>query len=235
MKGIAKKIMGQSSIIEDIGSKCDIILASSSPRRYEILHDVMGINNLKLMKPTFEEDLDKSLYENDPIRYVCDTSRCKAEGIVQELRAEEEEGQKNKFKLIICADTVVIDSNNIIYEKPKNKVVQLKNLKKFCYEDNGKPLTVVTAVTLIRWSNKNDFKMTETFHEETKIFCDNKIPLRLLEEYVEGGDGIAVAGGFKIQGMSGMIVEKIDGDYYNVVGLPLNKTFQAIYRESCVQ
>lgn len=227
-------MIGQSSIIESIGSKCDIILASSSPRRYEILHDVMGIKELHLMKPTFEENLDKSLYENDPIKYVCDTSRCKAEGIVQDLRAEAVQDQENKLKLIICADTVVIDSNNVIYEKPKNKMVQLENLKKFCYVDDGKPLTVVTAVTFIRWSNKDDFKVIEPFHEETKIFCDSKIPLGLLEEYVESGDGIAVAGGFKIQGMSGMIIQKIDGDYYNVVGLPLNKTFQAIYRESCV-
>lgn len=218
-------------IFEDIESKLEIILASSSPRRYEILSDVMGITDLKVMKPSFEENLDKSKYENNPIGYVSDTSRCKAEGIAEDLKIQTR-GIQEKVRLVVCADTVVIDENNIIYEKPKNKDIQLRNLKNFCYNDSFSPLRVVTAVTIIRWNNKEDFEIREPFHEITKIFCDGKIPVELLEEYVESEDGLNVAGGFKIQGMSGMLIKKIDGDYYNVVGLPLNRTFQAIYKES---
>lgn len=223
--------MLDQTVFEQITSKVDIVLASSSPRRYEILHDVMGFQDIQLMKPSFEENLDKSLYRDDPIAYVRDTSRFKAEGIVADLSDQTQESTKDK--LVICADTVVIDSDNLIYEKPGKEDVQLRNLQKFCYHSNGKPLRVVTAVTLVRWTDRNHYKVHDPFHEVTEVYCDSKIPLRLLEQYVESGDGLAVAGGFKIQGISGILIERINGDYYNVVGLPLNRVFQAIYQECC--
>lgn len=226
--------MAEQNVFELIDSQVDIILASSSPRRYEILHDVMGIQNFELMKPSFEEDLDKSLYRNDPIGYVCDTSRCKARGIVKDLSLLKTEGSQ-KDKLVICADTIMIDRDNIIYEKPGTEDVQLRNLQKFCYSDSGNPLRVVTAVTLIRWTNKDLYKIRQSFYEITEVYCDSKIPLPLLEQYVASGDGLAVAGGFKIQGISGILIKKINGDYYNVVGLPLNRLFQAIYQECCLR
>lgn len=182
------------------------------------------------MKPSFAEDLDKSVYQDNPIGYVCDTSRCKAEGIVGDLKRMNCE--QGKPKLVICADTVVIDSNNRIYEKPKSKEIQLQNLKNFCYSKGYSPLKVVTAVTIIRWKCEEDYQIRKTFHETTDIVCDDEIPLKLLEDYVDSEDGINVAGGFKIQGMSAMIIKKIDGDYYNVVGLPLNRTFMAIIHET---
>lgn len=223
--------MIDKNVFEQINDKVDLILASSSPRRYEILHDVMGFRDFKVMKPSFEENLDKALYKDDPIKYVRDTSRYKAQGIVQDLKVQLQ--GSNKDKLVLCADTVVIDKDNIIYEKPGREDVQLKNLQKFCYQSDGNPLRVATAVTLVRWTNCNHYKLLETFHEITEVYCDSQIPLSLLKHYVASGDGLAVAGGFKIQGISGIIIKRINGDYYNVVGLPLNHLFQAIYQECC--
>lgn len=101
---------------------------------------------------------------------------------------------------------------------------------KFCYEDD-EPVSVVTAVTLIKWYSKKNFELIP-FRDETKVFFDNKIPLKTLQQYVESGDGLEVGGGFKIQGQGALLIEKIEGDYYNVVGLPLNKTFKALYAEA---
>ncbi|QLQ79687.1 hypothetical protein HG537_0C03350 [Torulaspora globosa] len=221
--------MPSNTIFQQIQDKFDVILASSSLRRYQILHDIMGFHNLKVMKPSFEEDLDKTLYRDDPIRYVRDTSFCKAEGIVQDLVTQDAKGSKEK--LIICADTIVIDSDDIIYEKPGTKDAQLANLKKFCYTDKGHPLRVATAVTVIRWKDTKNYDIRDPFHETTELYCDAQIPIELLEEYVESGEGVAVAGGLMIQGISGIIIKSINGDYNNVVGLPLNRTFQAIYQE----
>lgn len=215
----------RNRVIESITSQFEVILGSSSPRRYEIMHDTMGFPQVTLMKPSFEEDLDKSHY-TDPVDYVRETSYHKALAIVHDLDIAGDDATRPK--LVVCADTVVIDCSGNIYEKPKSKDIQLKNLMKFCYEDE-EPLRVVTAVTLVKWRGKNDYTIQETFHEETKLYCDPKIPQELLEDYVESGEGIQVAGGFKIQGSSGVIIERIDGDYYNVVGLPLNKVFQALH------
>ncbi|CCF60269.1 hypothetical protein KAFR_0J02050 [Kazachstania africana CBS 2517] len=213
-------------VIEKITSKYEVILASSSPSRYEIVSETMGLKDIKVVKPTFEEDLDKAQYENDPIRYVRDTSRGKAQSIVAD--ADKLFNECNP-KLIICADTIMFDNDKVIYEKPIERDVQLRNLSKFCYSAADNVINVVTAVTLIVFDGKNH-KLKE-FYELTKIFMDHDIPRELLEDYVESGDGLQVAGGFKIQGLSAMIIKKIEGDYYNVVGLPLNKTFQAMWEE----
>ncbi|EDO16236.1 hypothetical protein Kpol_505p13 [Vanderwaltozyma polyspora DSM 70294] len=211
--------MSNSNLINRICSEYEVILASSSPRRYEILHDVIGIKDLKVMKPDFEEDLDKSNYVNDPIRYVCDTSYGKAESIVRSLKNKSDE--VNKKKLIVCADTVIIDTKNKIYEKPQEKEVQLKNLKKFCYEEEY--IKVVTSVNIVKWIDADRYDF-EPFYEETKIYFDKNTPLELIEDYVGSEDGLEVAGGFKIQEISGAMIRGIEGDYYNVVGLPLNRT-----------
>lgn len=215
-------------VIESITSQFQIVLGSSSERRYEILQQVMGVPQLIVMKSNFAEDLNKNDFSN-PVDYVNETSHHKALGVIDHLK-ETTTATTDQPKLIICADTVVIDSQGNIYEKPKYKEIQLENLKKFCYEFN-EPLSVVTAVTLARWNHSGDYVVRDTFTDITKLYMDPQTPLELLEDYVASGESTQVAGGFKIQGASAVFIKKIDGDYYNVVGLPLNKTFQAMYRE----
>lgn len=205
--------------VEKICSQYKVILASSSPRRFEIMHDNMGFRDLEIIKPSFEEDLDKNLYKNDPIQYVIDTSKGKAESIVSEFNL----GKDEQPKLIVCADTVVIDWDNIIYEKPGTKERQLANLRRFCFESH-EPMRVVTAVTIIS-SDVSGVEMTQ-FHEISKVYFDSTIPEQTIIDYVNSEDGLQVAGGFKVQGFSGILIDRIDGDYFNIVGLPLNKTFK---------
>lgn len=210
-----------SGLVARICKEYGIILASSSPRRYEIMHDTMGFQNIELMKPTFEENLDKTKYINDPIEYVVDTSYHKAMNIVEQLKSVD------RKKLVICADTIVIGRDNMIYEKPMNKEKQLKDLYEFCFNDET-PIRVVTAVTLIKWEGSDNKYKLEQFHEISNVFFDNEIPKAVIEDYVNSEDGLQVAGGFKIQGFSGILIKKIEGDYFNIVGLPLNHTFRAI-------
>lgn len=179
----------------------------------------MGFVDIRVMKPSFEEDLDKSLYEGNPVQYVQDTCKEKAKSILTELT----EGAKPK--LIICADTIVVDHTEQIYEKPIEREVQLRNLIKFT--QSGKPMRVVTAVTIIVYKTSNDYCF-DSFNEQTEVFFDSNIPRSLIEMYVESGDGLQVAGGFKVQGFSGCLIRGINGDYYNVVGLPLNATWKRI-------
>ncbi|SMN18937.1 similar to Saccharomyces cerevisiae YOR111W Putative protein of unknown function [Maudiozyma saulgeensis] len=219
--------------VDKICSEYKVVLASSSPRRYEIMHDNMGFNDLLIMKPTFEEDLDKSLYINNPIQYVVDTSYGKAQSILVDLQNVKEK------RLVVCADTIVLDWDNIIYEKPGTAERQLENLKRFCYESE-KPLKVVTAVTIIEWdpngvdhgdndtNNKLANQQIRQFHEISNVYFDSKISEQVIQDYVNSEDGLQVAGGFKVQGYSGILINRIEGDYYNIVGLPLNRTFKEL-------
>ncbi|CAL9730169.1 dTTP/UTP pyrophosphatase [Monosporozyma unispora] len=206
----------------------EFILASSSPRRFEIVHDYMNIQDITVVKPSFEENLDKELYKDDPSKYVHDTCLGKAKSIMEEHTL----GRDSKTPLgaiVICADTIVVGPDKKIYEKPGSKETQLKYLNKFCYEygSSGKPVKVITSVVVIK-DSKGGHTDTQQFEEVTDIHFDSGILHAVIENYVESEDGLQVAGGFKIQGPSGVLIRSIEGDYYNVVGLPLNRTYTTI-------
>ncbi|CEP63892.1 nucleotide diphosphatase LALA0_S09e04830g [Lachancea lanzarotensis] len=217
-----------SQVVRDICDRFEIVLASSSPRRYEIVTEVMGFKDVRLMKPTFEENLDKSLYVDNPLGYVHDTSREKALGIVEDLIKEHSKLQNanQKPKIIICADTIVIDSDNVIYEKPQESQKQMDNLLKF--RDNELPLRVATSVSLIKWQGPENHTFLQ-FEEVSELYFDPDFPLAIVNDYVDSKDALEVAGGFKVQSFGGAMIRKINGDFFNVVGLPLNKTFKEIY------
>lgn len=215
-----------SRVIKEISEKFEIVLASSSPRRYEIVTQVMGFADVKLMKPSFAEDHDKSLYAGNPTGYVHDTSKSKALGIIEDLK-HTEETHASKPKLVICADTVVIDSDENIHEKPQRPELQLGNLLRFRESDG--PVKVITSVTLIKWESPQDFTFTQ-FEEVSEVHFDSDFPLPILYDYVDSGDALDVAGGFKVQSFGGAMIKKINGDFFNVVGLPLNKTFKELYK-----
>ena len=214
--------------VDKICSEYKVVLASTSPRRYEIMHDNMGFKDLLVIPPTFEENLDKSQYADNPIQYVVDTSYGKAQCMLSELQDVKEK------RLVVCADTVVLDWDNIIYEKPGNKERQLANLKRCCY-GSQKPLRVVTAVTIIKWDpnaiddgNKSMKHQIHQFHETSEVYFDSTVPEQVIQDYVYSEDGLQVAGGFKVQGYSGILIDRIEGDYFNIVGLPLNRTFKEL-------
>lgn len=128
---------------------------------------------------------------------------------------------------MICADTIVIGTENSIHEKPQQSERQLDNLLQF--RDSDDPVRVATSVTLIKWQSAQDFSFTQ-FEEVSEVYFDQDFPLPILYDYVDSQDALDVAGGFKVQSFGGAMISKINGDFFNVVGLPLNKTFKQLYK-----
>ncbi|CCE63662.1 hypothetical protein TPHA_0F01780 [Tetrapisispora phaffii CBS 4417] len=217
-------------MLETYLSGYDVILGSSSPRRYEIVHDNLGLQTFKVIVPEFEENLDKQNYLNRPIDYVRDTSRYKAEGILDGLKEECKLKEHNSSKpiIVVCADTVIIDKDNKIYEKPKSSEDQFNNLKKYCY--SNEIFSVITGVTLILFDPYISQHKMLAFDDKTDLYFDSSVPTELIDYYVKSGEGMNAAGGFKIQDTSGSFIKKIEGDFYNVIGLPLNKTVMNIFK-----
>lgn len=213
-----------SKIIPEITEKFEVVLASSSARRYEIVHDIMGFSETTIMKPSFEEDLDKTLYEGRPVDYVIDTSRGKADSILDDLKDDKKVNLRPK--IVICADTIVIDENDTIHEKPKIEEVQLRNLEAFCKSKD--PVRVATAVNIILWRGPDQYEIS-SFHDITELYFDHDLPSDIVRDFVRSHNSLEVAGGFQVQTFGGCMIPRINGDYYNVVGLPLNKTFKTIY------
>lgn len=189
-----------------------IVLASKSPRRKELLAQI-GIEYDCIVSEK-EEIISSTI----PKEVVISLSLQKAED-VYELLLE----KKDYFiedTIIIGADTVVA-CDDLIMGKPSDE----NNAKEMLSMLSGKQHSVWTGVTIISISGDN--KTVETFAEETKVYMYN-ISEKEIREYVDSGESMDKAGAYAIQGISAKFIEKIDGDYNNVVGLPVARIYQKI-------
>lgn len=196
-------------------NKIDIILASSSPRRLKILKE-NGINPVVI--PT---DSDES---------IPDDASCASE-IAQILSMRKAKKCRNLLKakeaLIIAADTIVVCKDLTRFEKfgilgkPKSKEearFMIENLQ-------GKSHKVITGCAVIRCDFLGDKEIS--FYEETEVHC-KPMTGKEIEEYILTDEPYDKAGGYGIQGIFGNYIDHIDGDYNNVVGLPIDRLIEEI-------
>ena len=178
-----------------------IILASQSPRRAEILR-MIGVN-FKVESSNIHEDINQKIKQNEiPINL----SKAKAEKV----------SHKYPDKIIIGADTVVV-FNKKIFGKPKDTNESKKMLKAL----SGNCHEVITGVTIM---NKK-LGIVKTFSETTKVFVQ-KIPTKQIEFYVNNYNTLDKAGSYGIQEWFSVWIKKINGCYYNVMGLPVSKLYR---------
>ena len=178
-----------------------IILASGSPRRREILSDLGA--ELKIITA----DVDESSNERDPERLAKSLAERKGQAVYQKLLTD---GSDYISLPIISADTVVFCDGEIM-GKPVNAADAERMLKKL----SGKAHTVTTGICVI--SNGVPFSSAVT----TKVFVD-ELSDSEISAYIASGDPFDKAGAYGIQGIFSKHIGKIDGCYFNVVGLPTN-------------
>ena len=178
-----------------------IILASGSPRRREILSELGA--EIKIITA----DVDETSNETDPEKLAQELACKKGLAVYERLVAE---GSPDVAFPIISADTVVFCENEIM-GKPKDRADAFRMLKKL----SGKAHSVTTGICIVK--NGTPFSSYST----TKVFVD---PLtdNEINAYIDSGDPFDKAGSYGIQGIFSKHVSKIDGCYFNVVGLPVN-------------
>lgn len=177
----------------------EFILASASPRRQELLSRI--VKNFEVIVSEFDED--KIQFSGDVDEYVKTLAEFKAKEVAQKIE---------KPSIIIAADTVVVMDNTIL-GKPKDKNEAFSTLKML----SGKCHRVYTAIAVYNSETrvlKKKCLFTEVYFSD---ITENEI-----WQYIESGEPLDKAGSYGIQGLGGVFVEKINGCYYNVVGLPLN-------------
>ncbi|MGX8175999.1 Maf family protein [Exiguobacterium artemiae] len=170
-----------------------LILASASPRRTELLRQI-GVPHT-IRPADVREEAPHPMTAEEYVRYL---SQKKARAVAR------------PGEIVLAADTVVSLDHRIL-EKPVDREAALEMLRLL----SGRTHEVVTGVTI--WTVERQ----ETFTVTTKVrFC--LIPEKWLLSYVMTNEPYDKAGGYGIQGQGGLFVEAIEGDYYNVVGLPIN-------------
>lgn len=191
-----------------------IILASKSPRRRELLAQI-GIEYECIVS-----DKEEKIAQTVPEEAVKELSKQKAETVF-EMTAEEE-------VLVIGADTVVVCGGEIM-GKPKDRA----DAKRMLTRLSGGCHSVWTGVTIIYRAGcaKENAVSVETFAEETRVYMYD-ISDEEIERYAQSGEPDDKAGAYAIQGAGAKFIKRIEGDYNNVVGLPVAALYQRIKDKS---
>ncbi len=180
-----------------------IVLASKSPRRKEILSLVCEDFDIRV------SDADES-YGEDIV--LSDVPRILSER--KALAVDMKDGE-----IIIGCDTVVLIDNTLL-GKPKDREDAISMLKMM----SGREHYVVSGLT-VRSGNK---VVSQAVTSTVKM---RELNLREIEKYVDEWHPLDKAGAYGIQEMAGSFVERIEGDFYNIVGLPLCRLVEILNKE----
>ncbi len=186
----------------------EYILASASPRRLELLRQI-GIEPF-VVPSECDEDVTGI---SDP------------EGIVKELSKRKAESVYNN--LSVKAGTVVIGADTLVYckgeilGKPKDERDAARMISLIADGTH----TVTTGVTIIKTDNSGLHNTTETF-AETSYVTVYPMSRPEIEEYIRTGEPMDKAGAYAIQGIFSKFIKRIEGDYTNIVGLPLGRLYR---------
>lgn len=180
-----------------------IVLASGSPRRKEILE------NMNLKFDIIKSEIEETTLENES-----------PEDLVKRLSYEKAHdiATRNRDSIVIGADTVVVLDNNVL-GKPKDKEDAFNMLKKM----SGREHDVITGISILCLDSK----------KEIIDFCVSKVKFKNLSDediysYIATGECMDKAGAYGIQGLGGILVEYIKGDYFNIVGFPISSASEIL-------
>lgn len=194
-----------------------IILASASPRRHELL-DLLGIEHevipckedekqlrvVEKSKPEMKQKITPKTIE----QLVLELAYQKASCVAKILPAN-----KKKNTLVIGADTIVVLDDEII-GKPKSKKEAISMLQKLL----GNIHEVYTGLCVIDLNADKILSAVEKTAVSMKVW-----PIEKIEAYIEAENVLDKAGGYAIQGKGAAMINRVEGCYYNVMGLPLSR------------
>lgn len=182
-----------------------IVLASSSPRRHELM---------KLLNIPFEiivKEVDETFNENDVYESSMQVSKRKAEAVFKDI---------DEDVIVIGSDTIVVKDNKI-YGKPKDyndAVNMLNTLQDSSHE-------VISSLCLL--IRKNGVEYQELTYDKCTVYVD-KLSLDEINDWINNNDAYSKAGAYAIQESFGKHIIRTEGDYFSIVGLPVHKLYKLL-------
>jgi septum formation protein len=187
------------------GKKADFILASASPRRRELLAQ-LGLSFM-VVPSSLQESNQSGMRPHVHATYFA------------EAKAKEV-ANRHPHEWILGADTIVVLGQEIL-GKPADFTEASSMLSRLA----GQNHRVITSICLIHAS----MEVVESEWVETKVFM-RSLSVEDIEGYIRTGEPMDKAGAYGIQGIGGCLVQRIEGSYSNVVGLPLCETLELFRR-----
>lgn len=186
-------------------SKLKLILASTSPRRKELL------GHLKIPFEILSENVPEDTDLTNPSEYCCYLSQIKGFAVGSKLK----KNRSQESFLIVSADTIV-SLGDRIFNKPADRNEARDILKTL----SGKTHSVFTAITMLLIHDGKE--VSHSFVDESLVSFD-VISHEVMERYLDTGDSLDKAGAYGIQNGSLMFISKVSGSYSTVVGFPLSR------------
>lgn len=190
-----------SLLVKNVLDECDVILASASPRRKELFSYLC--DNFRVIPSKYKEVIPPEVKPEDAAVFL---SEMKCKSLSEVYRSS----------FVVGCDTVVI-LDGMILGKPHDE----KDAERILNLLSGKEHQVITGVTLCYKKLYRSFK------------CVTKVKFRELSHneimyYIASGEPMDKAGAYGIQGLGAMLAERIEGDFFNIVGLPLTMLSEEI-------
>ncbi|MBS7257436.1 MAG: septum formation protein Maf [Methanobrevibacter sp.] len=184
-----------------------IILASSSPRRQEIL------KSLKIPFQVITSNIDETLISAIPIEEVPEfLATEKVSAVIKSLPPQQE------IQWILGADTIIVYDDKI-YGKPQTQEEAFNNIKLF----QGNTHTVITAIVLYNGKTKQITSRVSKTKVTFTSMTDDEI-----QWYVDSGEWHGAAGGYRIQGAASVFIKNIEGSFSGVIGLPIFELYDIL-------
>ena len=190
-----------------------IYLASASPRRHELLKQI-GVKHEVIHVPETKDTEDEPIYPGErPEDYVVRTAREKAQRALAYIQAEDKHFPVHP---ILAADTCVMLNGQVIDKAHSdNDVRQSLQILSGQEHEVRTHIVLITPKCTLERSSINKLLMRKLSDAE-------------IEHYVNSTEGIAKAGGYAIQGLGAMLIERLEGSFTGVVGLPLSETWELL-------
>ncbi len=192
-----------------------IILGSASPRRRELLSQI-GVSFE--VRTSGREEIYHSVIPEEIVREL---ALMKAENVAGDLTDEQNEAPKDT--IVIGADTIVVLDGKIL-----GKPVDEKDAADMIGALQGRSHEVYTGVAILDYDAQGE-KNVSVHAVGTKVYV-NPMDEAEISAYIDTGEPMDKAGAYGIQGRFAAYIDRIEGDYYNVVGLPVSYVYQALKR-----
>lgn len=190
-----------------------IILASKSPRRKELLGSI--VSDFKIIESSFDES---SIKIKNPKKLVKALAQGKCEKVFEDTTG---------IRCVIGADSVVVVNNKIL-GKPKTNE-KAKEMLRLISETKHHVLTGVC----VKYTLDNELVSQLSFVCSSTVYF-KKLDEKEIEDYVKSGEPLDKAGAYAIQGLAGKFVEKINGSFHNIVGLPVAQLYNVLKQENII-
>ena len=178
-----------------------IVLASKSPRRRDLLKQI-GIKDFEIRESRYEEDMTA---KNDPFKLVKFLA----------LEKTKEVASHYDDAIVIGGDSIVAFEGKFI-GKPKDEEDAKTILRNF----SGKQVVAISGFAVIDTKNN---KIVSDFGSAKVIFSE--LSEEEIDDYVATGEPLGMAGAFGLMNRAAVFAEGVDGDFYSIIGLPVNKVY----------